>query len=113
MKASTSQIQKQVIEMLRNYDDPGAFPFPENDFEKVHGWLIGKIDYLLQHDYEKLLTLLYRIDVDEEKAKAKLVAQSDAAPSVLLADMVMERMIEKAKSRLSNRPLGDANDEWS
>jgi antitoxin component HigA of HigAB toxin-antitoxin module len=53
------------------------------------------ISYLLDHDFEKLLWILYRIDVDEEKAK-HLLSQHlpDQAPEIL-ADLIIQRQIKK------------------
>lgn len=53
------------------------------------------ISYLLDHDFEKLLWILYRIDVDEEKAK-QLLSQHlpDQAPEIL-ADLIIQRQIKK------------------
>lgn len=39
--------------------------------EKWRMALIDKIDYLIANDYERLLQVLYRIDVDESKAKSR------------------------------------------
>ena len=59
-------------------------------------------DYLIENDYERLLQVLYRIDVDESKAKKSLIEASDKNPSEVLADLIIERLLEKAKSRINN-----------
>lgn len=78
---------------------------------KIRLALIEKIDFLINNDFENLLRILYRIDVDEDKAKAMLAEKSDQKPSEVLADLVIERMIEKAAARINNPvPRGDLNE---
>jgi hypothetical protein len=61
--------------------------------------LIKQINELILHDFEKLVFLLYRIDVDEARMRALLAQskQDDTAP--LLADLIIERQLQKIKSR--------------
>ena len=61
--------------------------------------LIKQINELILHDFEKLVFLLYRIDVDEARMRALLAnsKQEDTAP--LLADLIIERQLQKIKSR--------------
>ena len=78
------------------------------DFEGIKGSneaeikaaLTSVLVQLLLHDLEKLWNILYRIDVNEQKVKA-LFAGSDAtvmAPS--LADLIYQRVEQKALTRL-------------
>ncbi len=61
--------------------------------------LSGIISHLLDHDFEKLLFILYRIDVDEEKAKALLSRHTpDQAPDIL-ADLIIQRQQKKEEVR--------------
>ncbi|MEO5673287.1 MAG: hypothetical protein ABIQ74_01450 [Chitinophagales bacterium] len=66
--------------------------------EKIRELLINKIELLLTRDFEKLIAILYRIDVSEEKAKAALVSEKNRA--AVLADLIIERQIQKAKLRI-------------
>ncbi|MCY7411346.1 MAG: hypothetical protein LH473_13820 [Chitinophagales bacterium] len=75
----------------------------EKTFDKIRVLLIDKINFLLDHNFEKLLWLLYRIDVSEEKAKAALAENTIQKPSEVLADLIIERQIEKAKTRIQYR----------
>ena len=61
---------------------------------------IDKINYLINHDFDQLIQLLYRIDVDETKLKTALRnTQRDAAE--VIAEMIIER--EKVKWKLKNK----------
>ncbi len=96
-----TEIDKLVAGILQR-----SFDLPSNSTEQPpEKWrlaLIDRIDYLITYDYEKLLQLLYRIDVDENKAKKSLIEAADKKPSEVVADLIIERLIEKAKSRINN-----------
>lgn len=70
----------------------------ENDFMQFRKKLVTEIEYLINHQFEKLLWLLYRIDVSEQKAKEQLTMYPDKAAEVL-SDLIIERQMQKAKNR--------------
>src|SRR4051812_4563965 len=75
----------------------------EMSMEALKDWLIAEIVKMLMHDMEKLLNILYRIDVNERKVK-EAFAQSDPkriAPE--LARLIIEREMQKAETRLKYR----------
>ncbi len=83
---------------------------PENNYSFWHNILIEKINQLLLHDFEKLVGILYRIDVNEKKLKQLLEgnAGQDAAP--LIADLIIERQLQKIESRKRYHTDGPKDD---
>ncbi len=87
---------------------------PENgsDEEKwaaFRNLLIQRIEELIQRDFEKLKWILYRIDISEKKlADALQVSEADAA--TVMADLIIERQLQKAESR---KNFGDKENDWS
>ena len=81
---------------------PSSAETKEN-LQQVRALLVDKIDYLLSHDFEKLLWILYRVDVNETKAKEMLVQHSAENPAEILADLVIEREMQKAITRIKFR----------
>ncbi len=72
-------------------------------FSELEERLQEKIVYLLQFNFEGLWNILYRIDVKEERVK-KLFDQPDPkliAPG--LATLILERLRQKAETRLRYR----------
>ena len=60
---------------------------------------LGKlVAYLMEKDFGKLLQVLYRIDIPEEKLKAAL-ASNEASPSEVVAQMIFERVMQKVETR--------------
>lgn len=76
--------------------------------EEIRSALRSHINDLINHDFNRLVSLLYRIDVNEQKLKG-LLAQSPGEDSAqLIADLILERQIEKIKSRKDHRTGEDA-----
>src|SRR6185295_14649808 len=95
-----SELEKITLEIIQRHFELPEISFEEEDLKKIRELLIDRIDFLLDHHFEKLLWILYRIDVSEEKAKAALSKKSDQKPSEVLADLIIERQMEKAKTRI-------------
>jgi hypothetical protein len=60
--------------------------------------LAAYIHQLINHDFSRLVQLLYRMDISEKKLKQTLAtSQSDAG--LLIANMMIERELQKIQSR--------------
>ena len=70
------------------------------------------INDLIINDFERLVSLLYRMDINEKKLEYLLAQQpgTDAADNI--AALVIERQVQKIKSRQENRrDINDVTDE--
>ena len=81
----------------------------EEKFRAVRILLIRRIEELLRHDIEKLKWILYRIDVNEKKLYETL-QNSEADAATIMADLIIERQIEKAESR---KKFGGNENDWN
>jgi hypothetical protein len=70
----------------------------ENPFESLLHFLKGQIASWLDHDFEHLLRLMYRIDIDE---KALSAALSSPEPALSIAQLVLQRESQKVKTRIA------------
>ena len=61
--------------------------------------LIAFINTLIQHDFQKLVFLLYKIDVDENKLKKILKEEVGTDSANIIARLIIEREIQKIKTR--------------
>jgi len=98
-------MQKQ--EFLSLDEDTNAKNAARSDLEYL-------INELIQKDFPLLVQWLYRIDVDERKLKLALEQHQQADASFILADMIIERQLQKHKFRQSfpvNRNIPD-EDRW-
>jgi hypothetical protein len=92
--------------------DEQHLPATNNDDEQFRAFrqvLIQRIDELIHHDMEKLKWILYRIDVSEKKLSEAL-RNSEADAATIIADMIIQRQIEKAESR---KKFGEQEGDWN
>ena len=74
--------------------------------------LSKKVNHLIQHDFPKLISLLYRIDVNENKLKQLLLEDPNADAGIIIAQLILERQKEKLKTRqLFGRREDGINDD--
>lgn len=73
--------------------------------------LIEYINHLLLDDFNKLVQILYRIDVDEKKLKALLQQNADTDAAVIIADLLIQRQEEKIITKNSFKSNNNIADE--
>lgn len=61
--------------------------------------LIEAFAYLLDHNISKMMNILYRADVNEEKLKTLLISNSDLPSAEVIADAYISRQKEKIETR--------------
>ena len=72
--------------------------------------LAAHINHLINHDFEKLVFYLYRIDVNEQKMKALLQSPHENAGE-LIAQLIIDRQLEKQKTKQQFRNTGESEEE--
>ncbi len=84
----------------------------KKSISELKGVLSDYIDYLINHDFDKLLRILYKVDVHEGLLKMNLQKQKDSA--TVIAEMILERQMQKVKSRKQSNPDKDIpeNEKW-
>lgn len=80
--------------------------FTEDEF--IH-FLAVHIATMLEHDLERLFSILYRLDVRESYVHAALLPQAPVPPHIGIALLIVEREKQKAQTRLlySDDSAGD------
>jgi len=76
--------------------------------------LVFYINHLLLHDFNKLVQILYRVDVNEDRLRKLLSKTPEADSAVLIADLIIKRQeekIERKKSSQSNENIPE-EDRW-
>jgi len=71
--------------------------------EELREKLVAHINHLINHDFEKLIFYLYRIDVNENKMRHLLEQREGENAAGLIADLIIERQLQKIKSRKENK----------
>lgn len=73
--------------------------------------LTDYINHLIINDFSALVNLLYRIDVHESKLKYLLNEHSNEDAASIISALMIERQLEKIKSRATFRQSADDGEE--
>ncbi|MBS1919927.1 MAG: hypothetical protein JST17_06725 [Bacteroidetes bacterium] len=68
-------------------------------FEEIKKELSSIINNLIQSDFQRLVFLLYRIDVNETKLKKLLKEHPEENAGNIITELIIERQQQKIKSR--------------
>jgi hypothetical protein len=89
---------------------------PNISITEIKDRLATYINELINHDFNKLVSLLYRIDINEKKLKQLLEENPTYNAGHIIADLIIERQIQKQKIRQQFRKDGenniDENEKW-
>ena len=105
--------QKELVQLL---NAELAIELPEKiAFEDIKERLSEHINSLIQSNFQKLVSVLYRVDVSETKLKALLQENSGLDAGNIIADLIIERQLQKIKTRRQFSQRGnniDENEKW-
>jgi hypothetical protein len=85
----------------------------ETDEILIRQLLANRVNDLLNTDFQKLVSILYRVDVSEAKLKLLLKENPDTDAGLIIADLMIERQAQKIKSRQEHRRDPTISDEES
>ena len=69
------------------------------DWDALLDALGRRVEFLLKHDLERLMTAMYQIDVSEERFSEAVQRPQKDRPARAIAELILEREIEKMESR--------------
>ena len=100
----------EIEQLVGSYDPL----LPPERFQAWRRELEQKINHLINTDFDTLVQLLYRIDIDEKKLRAFLGQPEKKDAAIIISDMIMDRLQQKQASR--RRYRSDDNippeDKW-
>ena len=97
---SNSLIQVQAeLKKIETRKITEQFKLSSKDFAEIKSRLTSFINNLLDSDIEGLLSLLYRIDVSEQKVKTILATADQGEMAKKIAALIIERQIQKIITR--------------
>jgi hypothetical protein len=101
-------------ELIQTINTDLALALPEKiSFTEMQHELSDYINQLIKTDFEKLVAILYRIDVNEEKLKFFLIDNPNEDAGKVIAELVIERLQQKINLRkqFSGKSLTDDDEE--
>jgi len=103
------QVNTDLIPILRQ---SMAIDLPENiSFDQLKERLSSHINFLIQSDFQKLVSILYRVDVSESKLKHMLKETRGDDAANIIADLIIERQLQKIISRQEQRNDENISDD--
>ena len=103
------QINTDLIPLLRQSLE---IDLPENiSFELLKERLSSHINFLIQSDFQKLVSILYRVDVNESKLKHLLKENQGFDAVNIITDLIIERELQKIRSRQEYRNDENISDD--
>jgi len=87
----------------------------ENNFQVNRQALINRINELIQTDFQKLILILYRVDVNEDKLRYFIKENSEENAASIIADLLIERQAQKIifRKQFGKRDNDiDENEKW-
>lgn len=95
-----NEIEKFVEKEFLVSGDNSLIPSADlTSLEEFREYLTGKLKILLEEKFETLVNILYRIDISEQKLNELFSAKNRDFIPASLADMIIERQIQKIKLR--------------
>jgi uncharacterized membrane protein len=86
--------------LISALNDSMQIDLPENvSFELLKEKLSFHINHLIQTDFQKLVFVLYRVDISEAKLRLLLKENSGTDAGIIIAELMIERQAQKIKSR--------------
>ncbi len=82
-------------------------------YAELKNTLAEHINFLINTDFNKLLKILYRVDVHEKILKTNLQKQETDA-GIIIAEMIIERQLQKIKTRKKFKSNDDipGDEKW-
>jgi hypothetical protein len=77
---------------------------------QCHQVLAEEINNLVRSDFNKLIQILYRVDVDEAKLRRLLIEETGGNAGSIIASLIIDRQLQKIKQRKQG-PSGNAQSD--
>jgi hypothetical protein len=99
----------EIINLLRK---ELSIDLPENIVLNEAAIILSSyINQLIQTDFQKLVFILYRIDVNETRLKKILQENPGEDSGRIIAELIIERQLQKIKSRSEFRRDNDIDEK--
>jgi hypothetical protein len=95
-----TDLLEKVVEQVKK--DFNCFSFEitftgkeESPYVELYNQILPFIDELLNDDYPKLMSMLYRIDIDEDFLSRKLKESEQSDTHEVITDLILKRELQK------------------
>jgi len=92
IKDTAEQIKKDFEIFSESITFSGS---PNTAYDELKSQIEPIISKLMNNNYERLLSVLYRIDVNEKSMSEEIYQRNDEEPSSIITDLIIERELKK------------------
>lgn len=93
-------LAKLINHDLDTGEEQMLVPVSGIDYSELHSKLSVIIAYMLDHHFEKLCNIMYRLDVSEKKFQKVLTGRPAPEIAPAIAELVIEREMQKIRTRI-------------
>jgi len=90
LNETTTQLEKDFLTVGVNFD----IDKPVKDYKQLFSFTTNLVNALNEQDSKRIINLLYRIDLSEEKVQAEM-QNTQHTFSELLAELIVKRELQK------------------
>lgn len=105
-----------MVDELRYYlQQTFQLPATINKQEEAENFLAEKINALIKNNFDQLIFILYRVDVDETKLKQLLKQNPQQDAAKIIARLLIERQLQKIDLRkkfTKNDDVINEDEQW-
>lgn len=109
-KPKTNELMEKLYELIECITETPQRDSTADTSQTMRQQLEAHINELIQYDFPKLVELLYRVDVSEKKLKELLSTHPESNSATLIADLLIERQLQKKAWRQAHKPDTDIPD---
>jgi len=102
-------MKNEIVQVVND-----SFSLKSNESNFVD-FLTEKINFLIVNDFNKLIYILYRADINEQKLNKLLAENKKEDVGKIIAALFIQRQLEKIKSREENSSINmdiDEKEKW-
>lgn len=74
-------------------------PNQQTWYNNLRNWIAHEIDYIWHNNRQKLVYILYKVDISEKKLNQALKNSTDTPIPYIIADLIINREVQKATTR--------------
>jgi hypothetical protein len=97
-------------EVLKSISMETGLVIPDQD-KLSRAWLAHKLNELIESDFARVIQILYRVDVNEQKLKSLLQQHTERDAGEIMADLLIERQNQKKDRKEGGNESGEISDE--
>lgn len=103
-------IEDELQQFFGPLNIPKADDLKTIDYASI---IAAKIDFLIANDFNGLLFILYRLDVDEVKVKEMIASTGGITPGLTIANLILKRLEQKIywRNKFKNQDKTEIDDE--